>query len=193
MRRRLSLRFAGLHPRTLRAYRLDGFLKHLKRKRLSIRSPRRLDVQMAEFIDLLYQEGNPISYAGHLLSAVKRFHPELRLELPRSSQLFRNWQRSNTPSRAIPASWDLVQAMMGLAFYHGEPMFAILLALAFNCLLRTTEMLGLTHKHVVQHPKTNGLSIMHPGTKTSQGNPQVLLVSNRKLVFLDCLSPAAAS
>ena len=184
MTRRRSLRFAGLHPRTLKSYRLaiDRFLKFLKRKNLSVKSPRRLDARMAEFIDLSFQEGDPISYAGHLLSAVKRFHPELRLCLPRSSQYFRKWQRCYTPSRAIPASWDLVQALMGLACAANEPLFAVLIALGFNCLLRTTEMLGLTHQHLVVHPSGNGLSLILPGSKTSQGNPQVLLVTDGTLV-----------
>ena len=74
-----GLKFAGLRPRTLRAYRtaLDRFLNHVKRRRLDIAKPHRLDRQLAEFIDLSYQEGEPMSYSGHLLSAIKRFHPEL--------------------------------------------------------------------------------------------------------------------
>eukprot|EP00435_Cladocopium_sp_Y103_P049951 s206_g15.t1 len=179
-------RYAGLHPRTLRAYRqaLDRFLKYISKRNLSVRTPRRLDIQLADFIDMAYQEGEPIAYAGHLLSAVKRFHPELRLELPRSSQLFRNWQRCHIPARALPASWDLVQAIMGLAFFYDEPEFAILIALGFNCLLRTTEMLHITHSHVVFHPKNKALSLILPGSKTSQGNPQVLLVTDDRLVQL---------
>lgn len=195
MRRRTSLMYAGLHPRTLRAYRLalDRFLKFANKHRLPLRNARSLDKQLAEFIDLLYQEGEPISYAGHLLSAIKRFHPQLRLSLPRSSQYFRNWQRCYVPSRALPASWDLVEGLMGLAFHNGQRSFGLLLALGFNCLLRTSEMLSLTHKHVVFHPRRNGLSVVIPGSKTSQGNPQVLLVTDRQLVQLakDIICPTS--
>ena len=184
MRRKNSLMYAGLHPRTLRAYRqaLDRFLHFSNKRRLPLRRTKALDKELAEFIDTSYQEGEPISYAGHLLSAIKRFHPQLRLCLPRSSQYFRNWQRCYTPSRALPASWDLVEGMMGLAFHNGNDTFALLLALGFNCLLRTSELLSLTHKHVVFHPRRKGLSIVVPGSKTSQGNPQVLLVSDQPLV-----------
>lgn len=87
---------------------------------LDIRSPRRLDKRLAEFIDMAYQEGEPISYAGHLLSAVKRFHPPMRMRLPTSSQYYRNWQRSYQPVRAVPASWDLIEALMGAAFHRGD-------------------------------------------------------------------------
>ena len=43
-------------------------------------------------------------------------------------------------------------------------------------------MLSLTHQHVVFHPQGNGISLVLPGTKTSQGNPQVLLVTDQRLV-----------
>jgi len=184
MKRRLSLAYAGLRPQTLRAYRLsiDRFLKFVKKRHVPLRNPRSLDKQLAEFIDVSYQEGEPLSYAGHLLSAIKRFHPELRLELPRASQLFRNWQRCYVPSRAVPASWELVEGLMGVSFHQGYDTLALLLALGFNCLLRTSEMLAITHKHVVFHPKDKGISLVLPGSKTSQGNPQVLLVTDSRLI-----------
>ena len=104
MRRKLSLKFARLHPRTLRAYRtaLDRFLQFTRKTNLPVTRPSQLDQELAEFIDNAYQEGEPISYAGHLLSAIKRFRPPLRLLLPTASQYFRNWQRCYTPSRAVP-------------------------------------------------------------------------------------------
>ena len=183
-RRKKSLKFAGLHPRTLRAYRtaLDRFLCHIKKKRLNINRPHRLDKELAEFIDLAYQEGEPMSYSGHLLSAIKRFHPVLRLELPVASQYYRNWQRCYTPQRAIPASWALVEAMMGLAYNCSCPQLALLLGLGFNALLRTSEMLSLTHRHVVVHHQRKGMSVIIPGSKTSQGNPQVVLVTDCYLI-----------
>lgn len=147
-RSKRSLQFAGLRPRRLRAYRtaLDRFLKYVSRKRLSISKPHRLDRQVAEFIHTSYQEGKPMSYSGHLLSALKRFHPALRLELPLASQYFRNWQRCYVPTRAVPAHWELVEAMMGLAHSRGLHSFALLVALGFNALLMTSEMLSLSHQ-----------------------------------------------
>jgi hypothetical protein len=186
MRKRRSLKYAGLHPRTIRAYgaALDRFLKFVRRRRLKLRSESQLDRQISEFIDHLYQEGEPMSYGGHLLSAVKRFHPELRLCLPRSSQLFRNWQRCYVPSRALPASWALVEALMGVAFSQHLGQLSLLLALGFNCLLRTSEMLSLTHQHLVVHDSGRAMSVIIPGSKTSQGNPQVLLIQDLPLVHL---------
>jgi len=186
MKPKRSLRYAGLHPRTLRAYRaaIDRFLKFVNKKHLKISKPRQLDRQIAEFIDVSFQEGEPLSYSGHLLSAVTRFHPQLRLVLPQSSQFLRNWQRCYVPQRALPASWALVEALMGFAFERGESNLGLLLGLGFCCLLRTSEILAITHHHVVFHPRNTGLSVILPGSKTSQGNPQVLFVEDPQLVAM---------
>ena len=73
---------------------------------------------------------------------------------------------------------------MGFAFQRGEPALALLLALGFVCLLRTAEMLALTHHHVVFHPGRRSLSVIFPGSKTSHGNPQVWVVDDGDLVAL---------
>ena len=71
---------------------------------------------------------------------------------------------------------------MGLAHAQGFHEFALLLALGFNAMLRTSEMLSLTHQHLVPHRRGKGMSLIIPGSKTSQGNPQVLLVLDAELI-----------
>ena len=71
---------------------------------------------------------------------------------------------------------------MGLAHAQGYSEFALLLALGFNAMLRTSEMLSLSHQHVVPHRHGKGMSLIIPGSKTSQGNPQVLLVLDADLI-----------
>ena len=43
-------------------------------------------------------------------------------------------------------------------------------------------MLSLTHQHLVPHRHGKGMSLIIPGSKTSQGNPQVLLVLDAELI-----------
>lgn len=100
---------------------MDRFLKFVTRRSLKISTPHRLDQQVAEFIDLSYREGEPMSYSGHLLSAIKRFHPALRLELPISSQFYRNWQRCYIPVRAVPAHWEIGGSPHGPGSRSGVP------------------------------------------------------------------------
>ena len=61
---------------------------------------------------------------------------------------------------------------------------ALLLGVGFCCLLRTSEMLAITHHHLVFHPRHKGLSVILPGSKTSQGNLQVILVEDPGLIQL---------
>ena len=184
--KRMHLKFVGLQPRTLRAYRLalGSFLKFIQRQSIHSLSPSSLDRFLAEFINHGYQEGDPISYAGHLLSAIKRFHPELRLKLPRASQYYRNWVKAYTPARALPASWELVEAMIAVSFDLKLPRLGVLLGLGFHCMLRTSEMMLLSKAHILLHPQGSSLSVVLPHGKTSEGNPQVLQVDDPNLVAL---------
>ena len=188
MGKRLHLCYVGLEPRTLRAYRLalQNFLQFARKKSLKFPSPKRLDHVMSELIHESFREGDPISYAGHLLIAVKQFHPEFKQKLPISSQLYRNWVRAYTPNRAVPASWDLLEAMIALCYHQHKPQWGLLLGLAFHCMLRASEMLQLTHElthaHVMVHEAKRALSVILPSAKTSMGNAQVLQVEDPQLV-----------
>ena len=71
---------------------------------------------------------------------------------------------------------------MGVSLSLEDFTFALLLALGFHCMLRTSEMLSLSHRHVVFHQQNAAASVVIPGSKTSQGNPQVILVEDKKLV-----------
>ena len=176
----------GLQHRTLRAYRLalDSFLKFIKKRDISQFRFSRLDGLLAEFINHSFQEGEPMAYSGHLLSAIKRFHPEFRLHLPVSSQYYKNWARSYTPARATPASWELVEAMISVALDSRQLAMGLMLGLGFHCLLRTSEMLELTPQHLMVHRGSRAMSVILPRAKTSQGNPQVLQVDDPQLIAL---------
>ena len=112
----------------------------------------------------------PVPAAGHTLSGIKRFISELRTQLPTASQYFRNWQRSDRPLRAVPISWELLQAVAAICWNQGSMETALLLYAGFNCFLRTSEMFP-------QHTKAE-LAVAIPFSKTSTGDAQVLLVKD---------------
>ena len=177
------LRFAGLQQRTLRAYRLsiDRFLVFSKIHRLPLRTSSQLDYAVAEFINSLYQEGDSLAQAGHLLSGLKRFYPSMRLQLPTASQFFRNWQRIHRPERAVPISWDLLQAMAALCLELGSPHVALMLYVGFFCFLRTSEMLSLQMLHLIPDSRSHRITVIIPFAKTSVGNPQVVLFHDHRI------------
>ena len=120
---KLHLKFAGLQGRTVEAYgkALQQFLSYLTRERLRIRSVSNLDLHLSEYINILYQEGEALSVAGHLLSAIKRFIPEFKLRLPAASQFHRNWQRLHVPVRATPIPVGLLEGLAALCLSIDEP------------------------------------------------------------------------
>ena len=168
------LRFAGLQRRTLRAYRLavDRFLTYVRIHSLPLRRQADVDHAVGEFINAMYQEGDSLAQAGHLLSGLKRFCPGMRLALPTASQYFRNWQRVHRPVRAIPISWDLLQAMGGMCLTLGYHRVALLLYGGFFCFLRTSEMMSLQCMHLIPDRRSCRLTVIIPFAKTSEGNPQ---------------------
>ena len=189
VRRQLSLmmagnrlKFAGLQQRTLRAYRqaLEGFLEYLSREKISLNSVSQLDSALAEYVNGMFQEGDTIAVAGHLLSGVKRFCPNLRLKVPTAAQYFRNWQRIYQPVRATPVSLELIQAMAAVAWKFSAPL-AFLLLLGFAAMLRTVEMLTLQYQHLLLHEGKREFTVIIPFAKTSNGNPQIVRCSDPNL------------
>ena len=193
---KLHLKFAGLQGRTLEAYgkALQHFLCYLTRERIRIRSVSNLDSHLSEYINILYQEGEALSVAGHLLSAIKRFIPEFKLRLPAASQFHRNWQRLHVPVRATPIPVELLEGLAALCLSIDEPALAILLILGFRCFLRTNEMLHLQWNHLLVLPGQQCINLILPFSKTSQGNPQVLRVEDPLVLqLLQRFRPAADS
>lgn len=191
---KLHLKFAGLQGRTLEAYgkALQHFLCYLTRERIRIRSVSNLDSHLSEYINILYQEGEALSVAGHLLSAIKRFIPEFKLRLPAASQFHRNWQRLHVPVRATPIPVELLEGLAALCLSIDEPALAILLILGFRCFLRTNEMLHLQWNHLLVLPGQQCINLILPFSKTSQGNPQVLRVEDPLVLqLLQRFRPAA--
>ena len=145
LKNRKSLRYAGLHHSTLRAYRraLKAILAYANKSSVKMFRSSQLDVSVSSYLDHCYQEGEPLSYAGHLLSALKRFHPSLKFKLPESSQFYKNWTKTYHPTRAIPASWEFTEGLMGYALCDRQENLGLLIGLGFIGMLRTAEMLAL--------------------------------------------------
>lgn len=75
------LRYAGISQRTLKIYKREVSLFFAELERCQIPLPRsfaRLDTTVAEYINMLFQEGEAITRAGWLLSGLKRLYPRAR-------------------------------------------------------------------------------------------------------------------
>ena len=187
------LRFKGIKPRTAKLYKreITKFFTYLTSEGLEIPSTEVLfDEAVAEFINVLFQEGDSISHAGWLLSGFKRFMPQLRHKLPTAQQYFNNWQRDHCPRRAVPMPWSVLRTLAGVAWELGHVDLPLLLLLGFCFYLRSMEMITLS-SDAIQVDASRGVTFVTLfQTKTSRQYQQSLVFRNPELAKIVALAKA---
>ena len=180
-----SLRFVGLSPKTLRCYKaaLNLFFEWLEDEDIDIPcAPRCLDDCLALYLEHLWLDDRPITYAGHLMSAFRRFHPQLRWKLPLAKQYFSNWKSVHVTKQAVPLPASLALAFAGLAVRLGEIRFAAVFLLGYLCFLRTGEMVALTAHDLEVHFESGIVALR--ATKTSKTKMESVMVKDLRVAAL---------
>ena len=103
-----------------------------------------LDNLLCEFIDAMWEEGEGRALIANVLSGMQHFVPVLRYRIPCSWRLYRAWLKHELPARAPPFTWELVKSMSGEALRLNRGDVAIAILIAFEGILRTGELCGLT-------------------------------------------------
>ena len=165
------LRDMGIATGTLRIYKreVSQFLNYLDACSISYPSTyHELDLLLADYINTLFQEGEPISRAGWVLSGMKRLFPRCRKELQTSQQWYTNWTRSHVPQRATPITWNIVQGFLGLCIEQRWYSLALTILLNFVFFLRTGEALGLAFEHLSLDHSSHSVVLNLRYTKASK-------------------------
>ena len=181
------LRDAGISERTLKIYRREVslFFEHLSF--LGIRTPRSfqaLDEALANYINHLFQEGEAMTRAGWVLSALKRFYPRSKRELLTSQQYYTNWTRQHVPTRATPITWKVVQSFVGVAYHLDKPRLALLFLIGFTFFLRTNELLSLQPQDIFVDTDDGSVIIRIAASKTSPTAQQSLCHRDYTLAYV---------
>ena len=131
---------------------LEVFHRFLKFHRLQrsfvIASFEEFDELTSEYIEMLWETGEPKSVANYTLAALQFFRPQLKQRLPWSWKLVKVWNQVELPIRATPMSPQLLLAYAGLALKWKQPRFAWLILVGFGLFLRTGEMLTLKRSDI---------------------------------------------
>jgi hypothetical protein len=181
----LGLKYRGIVPKTRQRYEraISTFFNHLSSSSLSLAgSWSDLDGQVSNYIDHMFLEGEPVGYAGDLLSGLSRFVPGSRLRMPTARLWFRNWQREIVRKRALPIPCVVVKGMAGMALALNRRDLAVLLPLSFVCMLRTGELLGMQKRDIAFNPNMSSAVIRLPQTKTSGPNTEEVVLRDQLLV-----------
>ena len=130
-----------------------------------------LESVLCQYVEFLWEEGDPKTMANYVMAAVQYRRPELRRNLKGAWQLVSLWNKLEQPLRATPLSPELVLAFAGTLWQWQWPRLAQLTMVAFCGLLRTGEMFQLKRQDVVLPRKEGQSAILFlRDTKTSQRN-----------------------
>lgn len=144
-----------------------------------------LDLQLQEFLEFLWEEGESLSLAGDSLSAIQHFQPSSKRNINGAWKLLKAWQLHELPARAPPFTWETLRVLLG--WCHGvSPRLALGLYLGFKGLLRTGELLNVQAKDLILSAKGD-TAILYLGlTKTAAHNPATghITIQDRTLIHL---------
>ena len=106
-------------------------------------SPEEYDVIASEYLEVLWDLGEPKTSATYTLASIHYYLPQLKRKLPRSWQLKAVWDKLELPCQAIPLDVDTLFAIVGYFWKSHQPEMSLACLVAFNGLLRTGELLDL--------------------------------------------------
>ena len=99
-----------------------------------------LDSKVCQFIEELWHNGDPKSYASDCLSGLGHFVPQCKRSLVGAWRLHGSWTRAELPARALPFLPLMVYALAQAAFDNGWSDLAILVLLGFDRFARSGEL-----------------------------------------------------
>lgn len=102
-----SLKAQVIAPKTEERYRscFESFLKfHRLQRGFALPAFEVLDDMVAEFVEALWEQGEPKSQANYTLAAIQHFKPQSKHHLPWSWRLVKVWNSLELPQRATPLS-----------------------------------------------------------------------------------------
>eukprot|EP00435_Cladocopium_sp_Y103_P037780 s2504_g10.t1 len=89
------------------------------------------DDTVGEYIEFLWESGEPKSLANHTLAAIQFYRPQTKHRLPASWKLVKIWNQVEMPVRATPMTPEVMLAFAGVALKWGQPTFAWLLVVGY--------------------------------------------------------------
>ena len=101
-----------------------------------------LDDRLSEFVEYLWEQGDPRGWAGDVISATIFYVPACRSFLSGAWRLHAAWGRRELPARAPPFTPLIVHALCGSCRDRGWGDIVILLLLGWHTFARSGELFG---------------------------------------------------
>ena len=125
-----------------------------------------LDLQLCDYVEALWEEGEPRSLAGDTLSGVSHLL-RTRRQFPGAWALLTVWQRLELPARAAPMTPQVVLAVANVFLQAQRLDLVAVTVLMFHCALRVAEALNVHSSHLTFVAAGHGVVAL-PLTKMGQ-------------------------
>ena len=164
-----------VQPRTKKRYE-ESFAAFCSFHQLSdnfiVQDTLRVDGLAAEFIEYMWEEGQPKSEASYLLAAIQFFRPQTKNNLVWSWKLVKTWNQIELPTRATPFDPEILFSLAGQCWKWKQQRMAWLLVVGFSGFLRTSELINLKKKDVagLQQSSPSELVLLMESTKGTKRN-----------------------
>ena len=178
-----TLKEQQVKPRTLaryqRAYTLwDSFARCFN---TCLRNPQ-IDEAMAGYLEHLYAEGDPMSYATDALAALQYFRPRTIGKLKQSWKLLSVWRRTEPPNRVKPFTPLMVLGLAGAALHTDAMDMAAILLVGFDCFLRTGELFSLKCAFITLYTNKAVIKLIDTKTSSRKGTSEQVVVTSQLAV-----------
>ena len=152
------------------------------------------DEMGSEYIEYLWESGDPIQYGNDVISALQHYFVFLKRQMNGSWRLLKAWQRHELPARAPPFPPNVVLGMIGVSLASNAWDVAVLLGIGFLAFMRTGELFGLKKKDIKIAGQKIIISLMDTKTSIRKKAYEVVVIESAFLasilqIFLAPLQP----
>jgi integrase len=185
---------ATVQPRTAAVYRraMTRYLDWAAASGVIATDEAALDSALVEYFHEQFDDGAGKSLASSTLNGLVWLRPEYRFQLPRASQAQRGWHKLCPGTSYPPLTWELTVTIGVQLARGGNVPLGIGVLLAFDCLLRVSELVALRREDVLDSTDSrmgfehNGTILMLRRTKTG-ANKSVTVLDPAVIVLLRAL------
>lgn len=141
---------AAYAPATVKKYSeaVKTFLLWCKRRRIDPADVNDFDDYLTDYFHYLYTCGHGKDDARCTLYGIMMLHPKLQDSFPVSLLALRGWERMAPSQAHPPMTYDLAVLVAVHMARHGLWRYAVATLLAFDCLLRVGELVGLQREDI---------------------------------------------
>ena len=115
--------------------------------------PQMLDLELKEYVEECFLEGENLGWAQHMVAAALYFHPRIgrgiMAQLPQTGQALRGFRRLDPPKARLPWPWPMVALIANGLFLRGAAEAGLAVLLMFELYLRPGEAFNIRGVSVV--------------------------------------------